>query len=106
MFSIFYSQSVQANIDLDVPFKMADSDSGPITKFPADDLRPAKRFITSHNSQGKGVFVAEDSGDHHRVMVKGKGVANIIYSTNANPVDLNDEKDIKYAKETEVSNPQ
>jgi hypothetical protein len=81
---------------------MSAEDVGPISKFPADDLRNAKRFITSHNADGKGVFVAEDHGDHHRVMVRGKGVANIIYSTHENPVDLNDEKDIVYARENEV----
>lgn len=82
---------------------MADSDVGPITKFPADDLRPAKRFITSHDASGQGVFVGDDNGDHHRVMVRGKGVANIIYSTSSNPVDLNNEADIAYARENEVN---
>ena len=82
---------------------MADADErGPITRFPADDLRHAQRFITSHNEKGQGVFVVSDDGAHHRVMVQGKGVANIIYSTNSNPVDMNDEVDIKYAKENEV----
>lgn len=84
---------------------MADSDTGPITKFPADDLRPAKRFITSHNTSGQGIFVGDDNGDHHRVMVRGKGVANIIYSTISNPVDLNNEADIAYAREHEVNSP-
>lgn len=81
---------------------MAESDTGPISKFPADDLRPTKRFITSHNASGQGVFVRDDSGDHHRVMVRGKGVANIIYSTSSNPVDMNDEADITYARNNEV----
>lgn len=83
--------------------KMDNQDHGPITKFPADDLRAARRLITSHNAQGQGVFCVEDDGDHHKVMVRGKGVANIIYSTHENPVDMNDEKDIKYAKANEVS---
>lgn len=82
---------------------MADSDRGPITRFPGDGLRHARRFITSHNSEGRGVFVGDDDGDHHRVMVRGKGVANIIYSTQANPVEMNDEVDINYAHENEVS---
>ena len=56
-------------------------ENGPITEFPTSDLRSSQRFITSHNAAGDGVFVATDSGDHHHVMVKGKGVANIIYST-------------------------
>lgn len=83
---------------------MANSDTGPITKFPADDLRPARRLITSHNEAGQSVFVGDDYGDHHRVMVRGKGVANIIYSTSANPVDLNNEVDVIYARDNEVSN--
>lgn len=81
---------------------MAESDTGPISKFPADDLRPTKRFITSHNKSGQGVFVGDDSGEHHRVMVRGKGVANIIYSTSSNPVDMNGEADIRYARNNEV----
>ncbi|KAL4912940.1 hypothetical protein BDW62DRAFT_206015 [Aspergillus aurantiobrunneus] len=75
---------------------------GPISQFPADDLRASQRFITSHNDKGQGFFVKTDYGDHHRVMVRGKGVANIIYSTNANPVPLADEVDITYARENEV----
>jgi hypothetical protein len=78
-------------------------EKGPITKFPADDLRHARRFITGHNSKGLGVFVGDDDGDHHLLMVNGNAVANIIYSTNANPVDMNDDKDIAYAKNNEVS---
>ncbi|KAI2643556.1 hypothetical protein GGS21DRAFT_486077 [Xylaria nigripes] len=74
---------------------------GPLTKFPAEGLRSSRRFITSHNAEGKGVFVVDDEGDHHRIMVQGAGVANIIYSTNSNPVDMNNEKDIKYARENE-----
>lgn len=74
---------------------------GPVTAFPAEGLRPARRFISSHNKEGKGVFVVDDNGDHHRVMVNGAGVANIIYSTEGNPVDMNDDKDLKYARENE-----
>lgn len=78
---------------------------GPITKFPANDLRHARRFITSHNGKGEGVFIGDDDGAHHRVMVNGNAVANIIYSTKSNPVDMNDDKDIAYAKNTEVCIP-
>lgn len=78
-------------------------DTGPITQFPADGLRASKRLITSHNSEGKGVFITEDHGDHHKIMVRGKGVANIIYSTKGNPVDMTDDADVKFAKENEVS---
>jgi hypothetical protein len=74
---------------------------GPITKFPAHDLRPARRFISTHNKEGKGVFVNDDDGAWHRVMCRGRAVANIIYSTQDNPVDMNNEKDLKYAAENE-----
>ncbi|KAL9076768.1 MAG: hypothetical protein Q9161_000753 [Pseudevernia consocians] len=75
--------------------------SGPITQFPASDLRSSQRFITSHNAAGDGIFVATDSGDHHRVMVNGKGAANIIYSTQGNPVDVTGEIDIALAAKKE-----
>lgn len=81
------------------------ADDGPITKFPADGLRHARRFITGHNTKGQGVFVGDDDGAHHKVMARGRGVANIIYSTKENPVELSDDVDIDYAKSTEVSNP-
>ena len=77
-------------------------ENGPITQFPASDLRSSQRFITSHNAAGDGIFVATDSGDHHRVMVNGKGVANIIYSTQGNPVDVSDDIDIALAAKHEV----
>ncbi|KAK0615699.1 hypothetical protein B0T17DRAFT_538847 [Bombardia bombarda] len=80
---------------------MADQFSGPITKFPAEGLRHARRFITTHNKDGKGVFVADDDGDHHRIMLNGVAVANIIYSTEGNPVDMNDDKDLKFARDHE-----
>ena len=77
-------------------------ESGPITQFPAADLPSSQRFITSHNATGDGVFVITDSGDHHRVMVNGKGAANIIYSTQGNPVDVNGDIDIALAAKKEV----
>ena len=49
-------------------------DNGPITQFPADGLRHSRRFITGHASDGKGRFIVDDDGDHHRVMVRGKGL--------------------------------
>lgn len=73
-----------------------------LTGFPAEGLRTSRRFITSHNGDGKGVFVVDDVGDHHRVLAQGKGVGNIIYSTAENPVDMNDDKDLKYARDHEV----
>ncbi|OQE10141.1 hypothetical protein PENFLA_c090G05285 [Penicillium flavigenum] len=70
--------------------------------FPAPGLRPTQRLITGNKEEdGKGHFLVTDNGDHHRVMGENQAVANIIYSTNENPVDLNDDKDIKYAQENE-----
>ncbi|RYO76666.1 hypothetical protein DL764_010283 [Monosporascus ibericus] len=77
------------------------AEPGPISKFPAPGLRHSQRFITTYNKEGKGVFLPADDGDHHKIMVGGHAVANIIYSTLGNPVDLKDEKDIKYARENE-----
>ncbi|KAL3473120.1 hypothetical protein BJX99DRAFT_234269 [Aspergillus californicus] len=77
------------------------SPKGPITSFPAEGLRHARRFITSHNKEGEGVFVVDDDGDHHRVMVEGLAVANIIYSTAENPVDMNGDVDLVYARDHE-----
>ncbi|KAH7038343.1 uncharacterized protein B0I36DRAFT_359920 [Microdochium trichocladiopsis] len=72
-----------------------------LTKFPAEGLRPIHRLITSHNKDGLGVFVADDEGDHHRLLVDGGAAANIIYSTRDCPVDMNDEKDIAFARANE-----
>jgi len=80
---------------------MSEERQGPITQFPADGLRLSERFITGHNKDGQGVFLHTDHGDHHRVMVGGKGVANIIYSTKGDPVDLTNDVDIKFAMENE-----
>ncbi|KAL4919358.1 hypothetical protein BDW62DRAFT_44499 [Aspergillus aurantiobrunneus] len=77
------------------------SPKGPITKFPAEGLRHARRFVTSHNKDGNGMFVDDDDGKHHRIMVEGLGVANIIYSTSENPVDLNHDADMIYARDNE-----
>ena len=73
-----------------------------LTQFPAEGLRTSRRFITSHNKDGKGVFVVDDVGDHHRVLAQGLGVGNIIYSTAETPVDMNDDKDMFYARDNEV----
>lgn len=72
--------------------------------FPAPGLPKTQRLITGHGPDGKGHFLVTDSGDHHRVMGEKQAVANIIYSTKENPVDLNDDVDIEYAKKNEVSN--
>ena len=73
-----------------------------LTKFPAEDLRESRRLITSHNKEGKGVFVVDDVGEHHRLLCDAKAVGNIIYSTSEHPVDMNDDKDMVFARDNEV----
>lgn len=51
------------------------------------------------------MFLSTDGGDHHRELVNKSTIANIIYSTNQHPVELNGEVDIKYAHKNEVSTP-
>lgn len=70
--------------------------------FPAPGLRKTQRFITAHDSGGRSYFETSDHGDHHRVMGEKQAVANILYSTKENPVELNGDVDIKFAKENEV----
>ncbi|KAI1074587.1 hypothetical protein F5B20DRAFT_586200 [Whalleya microplaca] len=65
--------------------------------FPAPGLPRTQRHITGHDNQGKSIFLTTDCGDHHRVMGKEQAVANIIYSTQENPVELNGEVDIQRA---------
>ncbi|CAJ2505663.1 Uu.00g130570.m01.CDS01 [Anthostomella pinea] len=69
--------------------------------FPAPGLRRTVRHITGHNDNGKSVFLSADSGDHHKIMGDQQAIANILYSTIETPVDLNDDVDIKHAKENE-----
>ncbi|KAK5996474.1 Cupin-domain-containing oxidoreductase virC [Cladobotryum mycophilum] len=77
--------------------------SSQIKQFPADGLRHARRVISGHNKEGKGVFVVDDDGDHHRIICGGEAVGNIIYSTKGMPVDMNDDKDLKFARDNEPS---
>ncbi|RAK71701.1 NAD(P)-binding protein [Aspergillus fijiensis CBS 313.89] len=64
--------------------------------------RASYRLITGHSEEdGKGHFLVTDRGDHHRIMGENQAVANILYSTQENPVDLNDSKGIQYARENE-----
>lgn len=72
------------------------------TGFPAPGLPRTQRYITGHNAEGKGVFLSTDSGDHFRPMGADQAIANILYSTHETPANLNDDADIKYAKENEV----
>ncbi len=73
------------------------------TDFPIAGLSRAMRHITGHNPDGESVFLSTDCGDHHRVMGEKQAIGNIIYSTDRTPIELNDDVDIKYAKENEAS---
>jgi hypothetical protein len=76
---------------------------GYVDTFPAPGLNRTVRHITGHNAEGKAVFLSTDCGDHHHVMGEKQAITNIIYSTNTTPIEVNDDVDIKYAKENEVS---
>ncbi|KAL1638046.1 hypothetical protein SLS58_009067 [Diplodia intermedia] len=69
--------------------------------FPAFGLPKNQRLITGHNAEGKGVFLVRDCGDHHRLMGEEQAMNNILYHTKENPVDLNDDADLKYARDVE-----
>ena len=75
------------------------------TEWPVAGLTRVERHITTHNDEGKSVFLSSDCGDHHRVIGEKQAIGNIIYSTNATPVELNGDVDIKHAKENEVGVP-
>jgi hypothetical protein len=77
--------------------------AGYVSTFPAPGLRRTVRHITGHNAEGKGIFLSTDDGAHHRVIGNEQAIANILYSTNETPAELNNDVDLKYAKETEVS---
>ena len=70
--------------------------------FPVAGLKRIQRFITGYDAEGKSVFLSADSGDHHRVMGEKQAIANILYSTRENPVELKDNADIELAKNQEV----
>jgi hypothetical protein len=72
------------------------------TDFPVAGLSRVVRHITGHDGEGRSVFLSTDCGDHHRVMGEEQAIANIIYSTDRTPIELNGDVDIKYAKENEV----
>ncbi|ORY71074.1 uncharacterized protein BCR38DRAFT_462356 [Pseudomassariella vexata] len=59
------------------------------------------RHITTHNDEGKSMFLPIDVGDHHRELVNKSAIANILYSTHEHPVNLNGDADVKYARENE-----
>ncbi|KAF2644243.1 NAD(P)-binding protein [Massarina eburnea CBS 473.64] len=64
-------------------------------------LRRTVRHITGLNEEGKAVFLGTDCGDHHRIIGNEQAIANILYSTNETPAELNGNVDLSYAKENE-----
>ena len=79
--------------------------AGYVQVFPAPGLRRTVRYITGLNEEGKAVFLSTDCGDHHRIIGNEQAIANILYSTNDTPAELNGNVDLKYAKENEVMPP-
>ncbi|KAI3327609.1 hypothetical protein HD806DRAFT_549539 [Xylariaceae sp. AK1471] len=71
---------------------------GLCTEFPAPGLRNPIRYITGHNAHGDSVFVQTDHGDHRDVMLGGIGAQNIFYSSGSNPIDVNGNADLEFAK--------
>jgi hypothetical protein len=71
--------------------------------FPAPGLRRTVRHITGHTADGKATFLSTDCGDHHLIMGEEQALSNIIYSTHQTPVNINDDADVKHAKENVVS---
>ncbi|QSZ36211.1 hypothetical protein DSL72_007337 [Monilinia vaccinii-corymbosi] len=71
--------------------------AGYVSTFPAPGLRQIFRHITGHNDEGKSIFLSSDHGSHHRVMGEQQAIANIMYSTQETPVELNDNVDIAKA---------
>lgn len=70
--------------------------------WPVAGLPRVQRHITGHDEKGRSVFLQTDSGAHHKELVDKGALANIIYSTNTHPVELNDNVDIKFQAENEV----
>lgn len=73
-----------------------------VTPHPVQGLTRVVRHITGHNAEGKSVFLSTDVGDHHRELVNKSAIANILYSTNEHPVNLNGDVDVKYSRENEA----
>ncbi|KAI1125347.1 hypothetical protein F5Y10DRAFT_268174 [Nemania abortiva] len=73
--------------------------SGLCTEFPAPGLRNPIRYITGHNSRGDSVFLQTDHGDHRDIMLGGIGAQNIFYSSGSNPIDVNGNADLEFAKQ-------
>jgi len=85
--------------------ELVQPNAGYCDSFPAPGLRQIFRHITGHNSEGKSVFLSSDHGSHFRTMGEQQAVANILYSTQETPVELNGNVDIEKAAKDEVSCP-
>ncbi|KAI7912105.1 cupin domain-containing protein [Pyricularia oryzae] len=68
-----------------------------VDSFPAAGLRQVFRHITGNADDGKSVFLHSDHGNHHRVIGEKQAVANIMYSTQETPVELNGDVDVQKA---------
>jgi preprotein translocase subunit Sec63 len=73
----------------------------PITHF---GLRPATRFTTSVDANGKGVFTKADQGDFEATMGDGRVARFDLFQANQVPVNMNDDADIKYSAANQVTN--
>lgn len=71
----------------------------PITHF---GLRPATRFTTSVDANGKGVFTKADQGDFEATMGDGRVARFDLFQANQVPVNMNDDADIKYSATNQV----
>ncbi|TVY83959.1 hypothetical protein LSUE1_G001923 [Lachnellula suecica] len=65
--------------------------------FPAPGLRDIVRNITTHNAEGKGVFLPPSNAAFESPMANGHAINNVLYNTTGFPIDLNDDNDIKYS---------
>jgi hypothetical protein len=75
---------------------------GYASSFSAPGLRQMVRHITGHNEKGESISLSTDHGEHHRVMGEQQAVANILYSTQETPVELNGDVDVEKARAQEV----
>lgn len=76
-----------------------------VDSFPAAGLRQVFRHITGNADDGKSIFLHSDHGNHHRVIGEKQAVANIMYSTQETPVELNGDVDVQKALSQEVCSP-
>jgi quercetin dioxygenase-like cupin family protein len=71
------------------------------TPHPVQGLTRVVRHITGRDAEGASVFLATDVGQHHRELVDKSAIASILYATKEHPVSLDDEQDVKFARENE-----